>query len=111
MMTDQQDIMRNSFQRPAAEKTEKDKAATKTRAEKAAAAKAGSPAAAATDVTITLQQHNDVSCWYWTNGLHCPNKFKDASGQCKYHHLHGTCGMPLSNGEFCKGKHRASEHP
>jgi hypothetical protein len=106
ILDDQTDIHTSSFQRTAPTATEAEKkAAAKT---KAAARK---PAATDDDdVTITLKQPNAVSCWYDTNGLRCANKIKDASGECKYKHLHGTCGMPLSGGGYCMEQHKAAEH-
>ena len=109
MMDDQQDIINSSFQRttpPTPAKTAAEKAAS----EKAKADKAKAARPANTDVTIALETPNDACCWYWTNGLHCPNKLKDSSGKCKFTSLHGTCGMQLADGTFCKGKHKAIEH-
>jgi hypothetical protein len=60
--------------------------------------------------TLPLKTPNDASCWYYSNGLECPNKFKDSTGQCKYQHLHKHCGMPLQGGGYCKDNHRAADH-
>jgi hypothetical protein len=112
MLADQQEIYDSSFPRTAP--TETDKAATGARAETLKAKKAAAAAAkknAADTSDIALEVPNNVSCWYWTNDLQCPNKFKDASGNCKYSALHGTCGMLLPDGKPCTGKHKATEHP
>jgi hypothetical protein len=29
--------------------------------------------------TLPLKTPNDASCWYYSNGLECPNKFKDST--------------------------------
>ena len=106
ILDDQTDIYASSFQRTAPTATEAEKKATAKA--KAAATKPAN--AQDDDVTISLKQPNAVSCWYDTNGLRCANKIKDASGECKYKHLHGTCGMPLSGGGYCMEQHKAAEH-
>ena len=77
-------------------------------------AEAAKRAAKQTDATglppLPLAVPNGDSCWYYSNGLECPNKFKDSSGKCKYDHLHKFCGMPLAGGGFCKQDHRAADH-
>ena len=60
-------------------------------------------------VALALEVPNDESCWYWTNGLNCPNKWK-VNGVCKYDNKH-VCGMPLASGGYCTAKHKAAEHP
>jgi hypothetical protein len=47
-------------------------------------------------------------CWSWNVGLEC--KFTDDHGKCRYHHLHGKCGMPDGNGGICDKNHRAKDH-
>ena len=111
MLADQQDIHDSSFQRTtpatpdASTATPTLPAKTKAAARRAAKARKGDD----DDVTITLEKPNDVCCWYDTNGLQCANKLK-VNGVCKYQHLHGTCGMPLSDGTFCLEKHKAADH-
>jgi hypothetical protein len=98
ILDDQTDIDSSSFQRTAP--TDKEKAAAKS-------------AAAKTQPDdrppLALKIPNGSCCWHETNGLSCANKNK-VNGVCKYAHLHGNCGMPLGNGNFCMEKHKAAEH-
>ena len=58
---------------------------------------------------LPLKEPNDVSCWYFTNGLNCPAK-QMVNGKCKYADKHNVCGMPKAGGGFCMEKHKATEH-
>jgi hypothetical protein len=108
---EQLDITNSSFQRSAPTETtdqaQAKAAAAKAKKAAAAAAKPGAPATGRNNIAFT--EPNSVSCWYETNGLFCPNKNK-VNGVCKYADLHGTCGMPLSNGNYCLEKHSALDH-
>ena len=113
MLADQQDIHDSSFQRTAPTKDPATPAtptpSAKARKAAAKAKRSGATDASDDDVTISLLKPNSVCCWYETNGLQCANKIK-VNGVCKYAHLHGTCGMPLSDGTFCLEQHKAVDH-
>jgi hypothetical protein len=107
ILEDETDIAGSSFHRSAATDPIEEKETTKKK--KAAAAARKAAGAASDGIAITLTKPNDVCCWYETNGLACANKLK-VNGVCKYAHLHGTCGMPLANGQYCLEQHKAIDH-